>query len=204
MVAVEKQVMSKMLVENSPGQRMTFPVDKHAGIACTGLAPDARTVVQRATDECGNYKNTYGESIPGHVLAERMGSFMHLFTLIWYVRPFGAASLLGVYGEDGPQLYLCEPGGNANRYFGTAIGKGRQGAKTEIERLDLANITAREALNEIVKIFYKLRDDEKPYEIEVSWICDENGKKFTCVPPDVVQSAEAAAKAALESDMEDD
>ncbi|CAG9464694.1 unnamed protein product [Pedinophyceae sp. YPF-701] len=201
-VAVEKPVISKMLVEGS--NRAVFPVHTHAGLAATGVPPDSRMVVNHAMDECSRYKSFYGEDIPGHVLAERLGGFFHTYTLVWYVRPFGAAALVAVYGDDGPQLYLCEPNGNAHRFFGTAIGKGRQAAKTEIERLDLQNITCREAVAEIAKMMYKLRDDEKPFELEMGWVSDESGRKFVRVPADLVAQAESGAKAAMESDMEDD
>ena len=38
------------------------------------------------------------------------------------------------------------------RYFGTAIGKGRQGAKTEVERLKLGEITCEQGVIEIAKM----------------------------------------------------
>ena len=34
-----------------------------------------------ALEQANQYKSIYGEAIPGHVLAERLGSFMHLFNL---------------------------------------------------------------------------------------------------------------------------
>ena len=44
-------------------------------------------------------------------------------------------------------------------------------------------------------------DEEKPFELEMAWICDESGKKFAKVPADLVQEADKAAKDALNSDM---
>jgi 20S proteasome subunit alpha 7 len=38
------------------------------------------------------------------------------------------------------------------RYFGTAVGKGRQAAKTEIERLKLDEMTSREAVMQVAKM----------------------------------------------------
>lgn len=75
----EKLIISKMLEENS--NRRTFPVDRHAGVAVAGVAADGRSIVSRAMAEANNYKNFYGDPIPGHVLAERLGSFVHLFNL---------------------------------------------------------------------------------------------------------------------------
>lgn len=41
-------------------------------------------------------------------------------------RPFGTSMLLAAYDKNGPQLYGIEPSGTCVRYFGTAVGKGRQ------------------------------------------------------------------------------
>ena len=49
---------------------------------------------------------------------------------------------------------------------------------------------------------HSAHDEEKPFELEVSWICDATDRVFQRVPEDILQAAEAAAKAALEeSDM---
>jgi 20S proteasome subunit alpha 7 len=38
------------------------------------------------------------------------------------------------------------------RYFGAAVGKGRQAAKTEIERLKLGELTCRQGVMEVAKM----------------------------------------------------
>lgn len=203
-LAVEKLVISKLLVEHS--NRRIFNVDKHAGMAVAGLLPDGRQIVNRACEEASNYKQVYGEPITGHVLAERMGSYVHLFNLYWSFRPYGAAGMLATYDKSaGPELYLIEPSGAATRYFGMAVGKGRQSAKNEIEKLKFDQITCREAVREAAKILYKVHEEDgKPFELEISWICEESGRLHQRVPADVAADAERHAKAALEdSDMED-
>jgi len=40
----------------------------------------------------------------------------------------------------------------SQRYFGTAVGKGRQAAKTEIERLNLKELKCEQALVEVAKM----------------------------------------------------
>lgn len=55
---------------------------------------------------------------------------------------------------------------------------------------------------ELTCSLHSAHDEEKPFELEVSWICDASDRVFQRVPEDVLQAAEAAAKAALEeSDM---
>lgn len=86
------------------------------------------------------------------------------------------------------------------RYYGTAIGKGRQAAKTEIERLPLATLTCADAVTAVARILYSAHegDGAKPFELELAWVCDASGRVFERVPADLVAEAEAAAKAALE------
>ncbi len=31
-------------------------------------------------------RSVYGDAIPGHVLADRIASYVHIFNLYWYVR----------------------------------------------------------------------------------------------------------------------
>ena len=66
-MAVEKQVESKMSVMQSPAMRRIMAVDRHAAVACAGLAPDGRQLVNRARAECANYKSFYGSLMPGQV-----------------------------------------------------------------------------------------------------------------------------------------
>jgi 20S proteasome alpha/beta subunit len=47
--------------------------------------------------------------------------YLHMFTLYWSVRPFGASMLLACKDFDGYALYLLEPSGECQRYFGGAV-----------------------------------------------------------------------------------
>jgi 20S proteasome subunit alpha 7 len=67
-------------------------------------------------------------------------------------RPYGSAALLATRDNNGPALYLLEPSGVAHRYYGTAVGKGRQSVKTEIERLKFEELTCRQAVVEAAKV----------------------------------------------------
>lgn len=202
-LAVEKLIVSKLLVEGS--NRRIYNVDRHAGAATAGLAPDGRMVVNRVCDEAANYKRFYGEAIPGHVLSDRVASYVHMFNLYWAFRPYGATLLLATYDKSGPALSMIDPQGTAFRYYGAAVGKGRQLARNEIEKLKLSEMTCREAVVEAAKILHRVHEEEsKPFEIEMSWVCDESNKQHQRVPADLLAAAEAAAKAAMQEDDMDD
>lgn len=201
-LAMEKLVVSKLLVPGS--NKRIYNIDLHVGAAIAGLAPDGRMVVNRACEEAGSYKKFYGEHIPGAVLCERVASYIHLFNLYWSLRPYGSTLLLATYDKE-PQLHVIDPSGSAYRYFGTAVGKGRQGARNEIEKLKLSEMTCREGVKAAAKILHQVHDEDgKPFEIEMSWICDESDKKHQRVPADLLAQVIQASKAELDaSDMED-
>ncbi|GMP91626.1 hypothetical protein CsSME_00042240 [Camellia sinensis var. sinensis] len=168
-LGVEKLIESKMMLPGS--NRRIHAVHRHSGMAVAGLAADGRQIVARAKSEATNYESVYGEPVPTKELAERVASYVHLCTLYWWLR-----------------------------YFGAAIGKGKQAAKTEIEKLKLSDMTCREGVIEIAKIIYKVHDEakDKAFELEMSWVCDESKRQHEKVPGELLEEAKTAAKAALE------
>lgn len=49
---------------------------------------------------------------------------------------------------------------------------------------------------------YSVHDEEKPFELEMAWICDASDREFRRVPADILEAAEQQAKASMEeSDM---
>jgi len=205
--AVEKFMLSKMLV---PGTiKRIFPIHRHAGMSIAGFLADSRQIVSRAREEANQYKSTYCDLIPPEVLAERLGNFTHLFTIYWSARPFGCAVLFGAVDPDTkvPSLFQIDPAGLVYKFKGTAIGKGKQAAKTEIEKLIAANpdITCEEALVHVAKIMHKVHDEkDKDFELEASWICSKSNYEFSAVPKDLLKTAEDKAKEMLEAEENDD
>jgi len=60
--ASEKLVTSK-LYEVGANRRL-FNIDRHIGMAISGLLADARQIVETARIEASNYRKEYGNSIP--------------------------------------------------------------------------------------------------------------------------------------------
>ncbi|KIY73758.1 20S proteasome subunit [Cylindrobasidium torrendii FP15055 ss-10] len=197
--AVEKLVHSKLLVPGANRRIMT--VDRHVGLATAGFLADGRTIATRARDESAGYRQTYLTPPPLKTLADRLGLYVQAYTLYSSVRPFGISTILGSVDKDGPQLYVIEPSGVFFGYHGAAVGKGRQLAKTELEKIDLANISTRQAVKEAARIIYLVHDDakEKEFELEMSWIGDESNGLHQPVPKDLFDEAEKAAKESLEN-----
>jgi len=203
-LGVEKLIISKMLEPGS--NRRINSVDKHVGLAFAGLSADSRPLINRARLEAKNYKNSYEMPIPAKILNERMSGFLQAYTLYGHLRPFGCSILLATWDTAGPSLHMIEPSGLSFAYYGTAIGKARQAAKGEIEKLKLADMTVKQVVKEVAKIIYTIHDEvkDKEFELELSWICAESNYEHQLVPREVFADAEKYAKSSLEEDMHDD
>ncbi|CEP18261.1 hypothetical protein [Parasitella parasitica] len=203
-LAVEKLVQSKLLVEGA--NRRIQSADLHIGIATAGLLADGRHLVNRARDEAQAWRDIYRQPIPGKTIADRIGQYISAYTLYSSVRPFGTSTIIGTMTEkEEPTLYMIEPSGVYWGYRGCAIGKGKSVAKTEIEKLDLENMTVREAVTQITRIIYTCHDDakDKDFELELSWICAESKYRHQFVPKELKLEAETLAKESSDDEMED-
>lgn len=227
-LAVEKVVGSKLLKPNANKRIAT--VDRHVGVAFSGMVPDGGHFIGRARDEAVSWRDIYKAPIPTNALAARMGTYLQAYTCHSYVRPFGITAIIAgfdpehelpVEGEvgsgpscgaggkaegkkhGGPFLYMIEPSGLYWGYYGAATGKGRQAAKAELEKLDLAgeSITLEQAVKEAARILHKSHGEEnaKDYEIEISWISGLDGPtkgRHMEVPEEMKEEAMRLAKEA--------
>ncbi|EPQ59898.1 hypothetical protein GLOTRDRAFT_103362 [Gloeophyllum trabeum ATCC 11539] len=201
-IAVENLVHSKLLMPGA--NRRIQTADRHVGLASAGFLADGRHIANRAREEAANHRDTYRTPVPLKTLAGRLGLYIQAYTLYSSVRPFGISTVVGAVDKDGPALYVIEPSGVFYGYHGAAIGKGRQLAKTELEKLKLAELSTREAVTEAARIIYAVHEDskEKEFELEMSWIGDETDGLFVPVPKDLREEAERKAKEAIEGDFE--
>lgn len=202
----------------------------------SGMIPDGRHFVDRARDESQSWRQNFKTPIPTADLASRMGGYLQAYTMYGSVRPFGITAIIGgvdtseetpVDGEvgsgpavgaggkvpgkhGGPFLYMIEPSGLYWGYYGAATGKGRQAAKAELEKLDLASgkITLMEGLKEAARIIYVAQKDnkDKDFELEMTWISGVDGPtkgRHVEVPKELKAEAERLAKAETEEEVED-
>lgn len=204
-IGIEKTITSKLLLPG--GNKRFMATDLYSGIAVSGLVPDGRALGNAARDEAKENLDSFGSHILGRVLAERVAGRVHAATISWQERPFGVSVLLMTYDqEDGPALYLIKPSGTVTRQFAAAIGKHRQGAKTELEKINFNTVTAKEAVAIIANTLYKLHDDvkDKPFELEMVWLCTDTKYKVGAVPSALLETAVQDAKAARERSLMED
>ncbi|KAK9385579.1 nucleophile aminohydrolase [Lipomyces mesembrius] len=205
-LAVEKIVSSKLLVPGANKKIQT--IDKHIGVAYSGLTPDGRHLVSQGRSEAYTWRGTYKVPISVTSLTDRLAGYVQAYTLYNSVRPFGISAIVGGVDHSGPHLYTIEPSGAYWGYLGAATGKGRQAAKSELEKLDLPNISAKDAVKAAAKIIYATHDDskDKDFELEISWVSTSETKGVhEFVPKELLEEAERLAKEEDEDEeMEED
>lgn len=150
-------------------------------------------------------QDTYGHNIVPSILSSRVAADVHFYTTTWAYRPYGCTVLLAAYDEDlkTHDLFMIEPSGLNLKYLGCAAGKGAQMAKTEIEKLltrvgGSEGISCREAVKEIANILWTIRDvsKDKPFEIDMCWLCEESGWTYSLVPEGLLTEADREAQLA--------
>jgi 20S proteasome alpha/beta subunit len=77
---------------------------------------------------------------------------MHQFTLYSSVRPFGLNTIIASLNHDGG-LYMVDQSGDFRGYKAIAIGKGKQVAKTELEKIDWTSRSCKDALKDVVRMY---------------------------------------------------
>merc|ERR1712233_74682 len=117
------------------------------------------------------------------------------------VRPFGVTAMMGCWTkEKGAELHCLEPSGVGYGFWGCAAGKAKSNAKTELEKIKMADMTCAELVKEAAKIIYMVHDEvkDKMFELELSWVGEFTSGVHQRVPDNVHEDAEKFAKSAME------
>jgi 20S proteasome subunit alpha 5 len=145
-LAVEKRLTSPLLVASSVEK--IFEVDAHIGFAISGLAADARTLVEHGRVECQAHRFSYDEPLRVESLTQALCDLAMSFgegseeaedakrsgekKKVKMSRPFGVSLLIAGVDARGPQLYHMDPSGTYISYAAHAIGAGAEGAVTQL------------------------------------------------------------------------
>ena len=145
-LATEKIRHNPLLVDD--GNRRSFNVTRNIGLMICGKIPDGRDLLSRAREEATNFLDNFGIEIPVKTLVERLANYVHAHTIYGAYRPYGCAVMISGYDvkKDKFELYMIENSGIYRGYYACANGKGREIAKTHMERIYKENISSKDAL----------------------------------------------------------
>uniref|UniRef100_A0A1I7ZPX1 Proteasome subunit alpha type n=1 Tax=Steinernema glaseri TaxID=37863 RepID=A0A1I7ZPX1_9BILA len=204
LLIADKPVSSNLYVKTA-NPRVTI-VDQYTGFASSGLYPDCVAMLDYATGESLKHLKDYRSPMPLKKMANAVAEYAHYFTLTVH-RPFGSAAFFSSWTkEHGPQLFLVEPSGLCYEYKAWAIGNNRQMVKTEIERMQIQNMSFDELTKEAARIIMILRDEskEKNSRMEMGWVGADTDGKAIMVDDEIVSAAEEWARQKIEEEDLDD
>lgn len=136
----------------------------------SGMAADARTLIEHARVQAQGHTFTYDEPMNVEALTQATCDLALQFGEdnddeddedeggAQMSRPFGVALLIGGVDADGPKLFHADPSGTFTRYDAMAIGAGGEGALHHLEQqynkslsLQDATTLALETLREVME-----------------------------------------------------
>lgn len=186
-MAVEKCLTSPLL--DPASVEKISEIDAHMGAAMSGLAADARTLVNHARMEAQNHTFTYDEPIGVEALTQAVCDLALSFgegsdgdSKKRMSRPFGVALLLAGYDElNGCQLFFSDPSGTFGRYKAKAIGAGSEGAQSNLEESYSDSMTLEEAETLALGTLKQVMEEKISTEnIEIARVTPKEG--FRVVP----------------------
>ncbi|CAA88436.2 Proteasome subunit alpha type-3 [Caenorhabditis elegans] len=203
-VVADKLISSKLYTDNA-NPRM-FNVNDNVGVAVAGNYPDGFALKNYAYGEAMKWLKDYREPMPIQNIANSVAEYIHIHTL-GISRPFGAGAFFMSWNKQtGGRLFLVEPSGLNYEYKAWAVGKHRQAAKAEIEKLKIEELDVNQLVKEAARIIMVVRDEnkDKNVQIEMGWVGEQTNGKYEEVPSEVVTAAEEWAIAKLDEDDMDD
>ncbi|XP_058804517.1 proteasome subunit alpha type-1 [Phymastichus coffea] len=152
--------------ELSSHQKKIFPIDRHVGIAMSGLTADARMLSRYMRTECLNYKYSHDDALPVSRLITSLGNKMQTCTQRYDRRPYGVGLLVAGYDDQGPHIYQTCPSANYFDCKAMAIGARSQSARTYLEK-HLNEFPGCE-LDDLIKHGLRALRDTLPNEADLS------------------------------------
>jgi 20S proteasome subunit alpha 7 len=124
--------------------------------------------------ECENYRKSFGVSISGQILAERLSNYLHAHTLYGYFRPLGCEILVSSFDDGKFRLFKILHSGSFQGHFMCTGGKGQLVAKNAMEIVDLQQ-TVSQTISNVAYVLAKAHEEfkDKTYEMEFSIISKE-------------------------------
>jgi len=204
-LVVEKRITSP-LMEPSTIEKIA-EVDKHIGVACSGLTADSKTLIDRARLESQNHWFTYNEKMSVESCAQAVSNLAIKFgdsdpdddDQGAMSRPFGVALLFAGYDEKGSQLYHMDPSGTYVQYDAKAIGSGSEGAQQTLVEKYNKSMTLKDATITSLGILKQVMEEAlNSTNVEVACVTPE--KQFHMYGKEEVEEAIKELKAREEAE----
>ncbi|KAL0249445.1 hypothetical protein GEMRC1_004677 [Eukaryota sp. GEM-RC1] len=163
LLAVEKRVASSLLEPESV--QKVVEIDRHIGLALSGLTADARTLSDHARVESQNHWFSYNEPMPTKSVAEAVGDLAINFAdedaeERIMSRPFGVALLFAGVDQGKSSLFHMDPSGTVIEWDAKVIGQASESAQNQLEERYFKGISFAEAEELALSILKEVMEEK--------------------------------------------
>ncbi len=123
-LAANRFMMNNLLVLDSV--RKVHLIDENIIATSSGLAADARRLIDMARVEAQKHRITYSEPISVLELSRKIADTIQIYTQYGGIRPFGVSMLFAGVNDSLLSLYEVEPSGAYTGYYATGIGSNKE------------------------------------------------------------------------------
>lgn len=144
-LAVERRTTAKL--QDSRSVKKLLQLDENITLAFAGLNADARVLIDKARVWCQSYRLQYEVAPPVESVARYIAGVQQKYTQRGGRRPFGIATFLAGFGEDGsPQLWQTDPTGTFTSWKANATGRSMKTLREFLEKHYAADKTVDEGV----------------------------------------------------------
>mmetsp|Transcript_26602 Transcript_26602/g.51850 ORF Transcript_26602/g.51850 Transcript_26602/m.51850 type:complete len:246 (-) Transcript_26602:349-1086(-) len=169
-----------------------FLLEENIFCAITGSNPDAQALVDNARIQAQQFKQTFQEIIPLKKILTIICDIKQKFTQTGGKRPFGTSLLIGGFDSvNGFQIFRTEPSGNFSEWKAVAIGLNSYTNQTILDEEFKIDLTIEDALQIILKIFYKkIKSFKLSSKIEIFILKHDDKQQLVinCLSPNEIDS----------------
>lgn len=178
----ENPIESKLI---KPKQRIK-KLSSNSMIVYTGVLNDGFCIYKEVNGQIKKQVKSLDAPISSGFLENVLNRCVGIFSRYLSCRPVGCNFLASIYDGD-LRLYNVECNGNVREFKASAIGKGSQRAKTELEKLDF-DFDLETAVDNAVKIMYLCHDNlkDKEFVIQARYIDVEGKGEMKDVDPEML------------------
>ena len=157
-----------------------YKISENCYVTATGKECDIIYIVTIMKDIARQYKKMYNEEISGEYLKVQTNSIMNYFNSQIGARVLGCELIIMKKEKEAYNLYLVENDGSILRHKGCVIGSMQRRGKTEMEKINWANLSLEEMVDQVVMTFYKCYDPmvDKEFKLEIGVMGQETDGKF--------------------------
>lgn len=175
---VSKPIVSKLHVLES--DHRIRRLSSNAYMAYTGILTDGGFISSLCKNAVRNYVTNFDSEITSEYLKKIIAEHMYMFTSHTGTRVIGASIFTIIRDEDEYRLLFADCTGKVSQWNACAAGKGERRAFTELEKLDLENLSVAEMVENGIKILHMCNDPitDPEFDVEIGYISDESNKEF--------------------------